>query len=803
MAADNSKDEDSFEEDNHSSNDNNKNDLNYYIENISKSLRIDSTDGLSQDVRLQIAIKLLNEALKFYPNTFDLKFLAHKISVRKSEMTQAMEQLNELRVLYPNNQILRDYLVQITHSVRNQLIDDNFSFFLKIPAKTQIEILVHAAELAIQCENEHSPLPVINPFRQILVEEILSVILHQKIIIHKNTLPSELQYPNQSSSTPNLYSISQQSSSSLQITYDNLKTWLERAQSYYIASKKWRKLFEVSLGVMNSCGYIRFESSPQITIIDLFEEQLKLPEKLFKLLNEKQYSVYNNKGFIEGVRTTFPFAISIGIACFVYCCHQFYELVAGSKAITTNDGTGKRDCLIPIYPITMIQSSSTSSSLCVHNPPINEMSTNIMNVKNLLINDDDYNNKTDRSKSLSKNCQTKNDEISMKSDKLKDTTDRDRESLSSLNDEAMLLLKRSLDCWKLLKQLITNGDVSKSKTVDHEIDLFTRSWCLPLDVVNALMLTRADIALLLGNLDTAYRIYHDMCGQFSGAWDAHRNRKLNKKGLTTITTIIDTTFVKDSPELSIVNADDEIKIQTPLMLPFRVLYTIAILYLLVGSYHEAKMELQIILATIPFTPVTHEHFEKDMSEDGLVVRAIKELMDCYKKELNSSSRSLNDDYNTLGNMIVLMQHGWPYWRDRLFRPVVLQKIKELNGLKYPDLLGFVSKLHDLYKENPNIYYCLISSSPSSSSNNNENNEAIRSIKALEEKIKNDSIYSYYNIIDDNNNNSLMEFCKAKLVEAKKKSEKSSSPCVVKIERRNERSEVSELSHLTSPKFFYD
>ncbi|CAJ0755791.1 17114_t:CDS:2, partial [Entrophospora sp. SA101] len=346
---------------------------------------------------------------------------------------------------------------------------------------------------------ELKPKPfTIKPLQSNNLEEILSVILHQKIIIHKNTLPSELQYPNQSSSTPNLYSISQQSSSSLQITYDNLKTWLERAQSYYIASKKWRKLFEVSLGVMNSCGYIRFESSPQITIIDLFEEQLKLPEKLFKLLNEKQYSVYNNKGFIEGVRTTFPFAISIGIACFVYCCHQFYELVAGSKAITTNDGTGKRDCLIPIYPITMIQSSSTSSSLCVHNPPINEMS-----------------------KSLSKNCQTKNDEISMKSDKLKDTTDRDRESLSSLNDEAMLLLKRSLDCWKLLKQLITNGDVSKSKTVDHEIDLFTRSWCLPLDVVNALMLTRADIALLLGNLDTAYRIYHDMCGQFSGAWDAH------------------------------------------------------------------------------------------------------------------------------------------------------------------------------------------------------------------------------------------------------------------------------------------
>ncbi|CAG8796129.1 18122_t:CDS:2, partial [Racocetra persica] len=45
---------------------------------------------------------------------------------------------------------------------------------------------------------------------------------------------------------------------------------------------------------------------------------------------------------------------------------------------------------------------------------------------------------------------------------------------------------------------------------------------------------------------------------------------------------------------------------------------------------------------------------------------------------------------TLGNIIVLSQCGWPYWRDRMFRPVVIPLIKKCGGLIYPDLLRFVN-----------------------------------------------------------------------------------------------------------------
>ncbi|CAG8729142.1 19391_t:CDS:1, partial [Gigaspora rosea] len=41
---------------------------------------------------------------------------------------------------------------------------------------------------------------------------------------------------------------------------------------------------------------------------------------------------------------------------------------------------------------------------------------------------------------------------------------------------------------------------------------------------------------------------------------------------------------------------------------------------------------------------------------------------------------------TLGNIIGLSQHGWPYWSDRMSQPIVLPLIKKWEGLIYPDLL---------------------------------------------------------------------------------------------------------------------
>ena len=92
------------------------------------------------------------------------------------------------------------------------------------------------------------------------MEDILPGILHQKILVYDNNLPPEI--PIYQPNTSNVTSSTSQLNSSrscLHVTYSQLKLWLERVQGFYIANKDWRKLFEVSLGVMDSCGYLRFE----------------------------------------------------------------------------------------------------------------------------------------------------------------------------------------------------------------------------------------------------------------------------------------------------------------------------------------------------------------------------------------------------------------------------------------------------------------------------------------------------------------------------------------------------------------
>ena len=67
-------------------------------------------------------------------------------------------------------------------------------------------------------------------------------------------------------------------------------------------------------------------------MVDLFDDPHKLPSKLFCLLNQKQMSLVNQP-FMMHDSAPHSFAVSIGIACFVLCCHEFYEYVAGLKSM--------------------------------------------------------------------------------------------------------------------------------------------------------------------------------------------------------------------------------------------------------------------------------------------------------------------------------------------------------------------------------------------------------------------------------------------------------------------------------------
>lgn len=174
------------------------------------------------------------------------------------------------------------------------------------------------------------------------------------------------------------------------------------------------------------------------------------------------------------------------------------------------------------------------------------------------------------------------------------------------------------------------------------------------------MLTRGDLALSIGSWDTAYTFCQKICTRIEGAWDAHRKKVSEKEQSPPLPS---PTYLQkkqqliqeESSDLSKIN-DFSVKAQTPLLLTFRVIYSISMIYLLIGWWREARKELLMVLATIPFTPVTQEHFRKDdwcmnktiegiehgvgykrkhfklmeVTQEGLVVRAVKELMACYE-----------------------------------------------------------------------------------------------------------------------------------------------------------------------------
>ncbi|CAG8590122.1 7832_t:CDS:2 [Funneliformis caledonium] len=692
-----------------------------------------------------------------------------------------------------------------------------------------------------------TPVLIINHKIIVRLEDILSVILHQKIIVSDNNLPTEIPIyqPKTSNASISLATSSasqpNSSQSCLHVTYNQLKSLLEKAQGFYIANKDWRKLFEVSLGVMNSCGYLRFESSPRTTMVDLFDDPHQLPSKLFSLLNQKQISLVN-KTFMMHDTTPHPFAVSIGIACFVLCCHEFYEYVAGLKS--------KRTCLIPIFPtgqfaIMTPPSSplltSTSLSSYAHHVPCDETrvnkrrrlslsfllskgssnkeigetecesyiddsgisfkrlkhinintandeksnkygGNNVMNVKNLLIDNDN--------EQQNQNSIKTSHELNMEQIKL---WEESYISSETITHDAMSYMERALTCWQLLEEMVSRGG-NDPKVLDKELENHIRSWELPLDVSNAIMLTRGDLAFSHGSLNTACTFCREICTRISGAWDAYRKKASKKEQSPSLSSTTDYLQTKqliqeESSDSSKIN-DFSIKVQTPLILPFRVIYSISMLYLLVGWWREARVELLIILATMPFTPVTREHFEKDdwcvnkkkvegisyyegnkqnqfrlmeVTQEGLVVRAIKELMACYEEELSSIPHNQLD--NTLGHIIVLTQYGWPYWRDRLFRRVILPGIKEHGGLIYPDMLRFVYNIEilreicELHRIFPDLNFSLLkqSSTATASAVQLSNlNITKTSIQALEDKINHPSSRSI--------NEKLVEFCKEKLIQ---------------------------------------
>ncbi|CAG8570582.1 1703_t:CDS:2, partial [Scutellospora calospora] len=598
-------------------------------------------------------------------------------------------------------------------------------------------------------------------------EGILEPIFRQNIIIHEVCLPHEIKVFNPQKDLPIPISTSTSPQpnypTNFNVTFIQLKIWLERAQGFYIASKEWRKVFEVSFTVMASCGILKFESGPKTKLVAIFDDPKQLPSKVFEILN-KESSFNNSLTYLD--TAPHPFALSIGYVSPLLIEKLNYKKQPHAISIMQCHLLSKqRTCLTPVYVSGLLKTSETSyiqhfsddsrsskkrklSFLLadgLDDEMVNEENNvkNVMNVKNLLIQEPSQENDSSVTQRDQLNTHIQNsfqewEEIYNASD--------------SYIEEAISYRERALNCWQLCASLVERVD-GETQVLEKELERFIDTWNLPFDISNAILLTRGDIALSHGQLNEANAFYHEICSRSSGAWSKHRKKEKYRQSLSSLypnaQSIQDNEF--DSEESSI-------KEQIPLLLLFRVCYSISILYLAIDWSFPACAELYTILVAIPFTPITQEHFEKDdwlinkkevestlyngeckrerfkwieATQEDLMVRAIKELMRCYEKELNSGVKSYPLDH-TLGNIIVLSQCGWPYWRDRIFLPIVIPLIKKYGGLNYPDLLRFVNnvdilrELLALHHESPNLNFtfCPISKDDQMDSTN-------ISIKALE------------------------------------------------------------------------
>ncbi|CAG8525992.1 19999_t:CDS:10 [Gigaspora rosea] len=636
------------------------------------------------------------------------------------------------------------------------------------------EIKAHAAQLALKCEIQHKPLSECNKYRKLFVENILEEILRQNIVIHEESLPSEIKVfnPQKDSSFPISTSTSPQPNypTNFNVTYDQLKIWLERAQGYYIASKEWRKVFEVSFTVMASCGILKFESGPKTKLVVIFDDPKQLPSKVFEILNKESLTTFNNS--LTYLGTPHPFALSIGIACFFCLLLSRILPICGWTKSTPPEGN-QRTCLTPIYIPGLMKTSETS---LIQNLSDNQRSSKKRKLSFLLAEDSDDGNENEMNLLIEEPNPQKSDSTVTGRDQLDTNLQnliKEWEEFYNVSDiyieEARSYRDRAMNCWKLCASLVERTD-GETQVLEKELERLIKEWNLPFDVSNAILLTRGDIALSSGKVIEAREFYYEICSRSSGAWNKHRKEEKHRKSL-----LYPSSQSTHDDELDPTSTDESsIKEQIPLLLLFRVCYSISILHLAIDLWCQAPVELYMILVTIPFTPITQEHFEKDdwlmdrkmkeaalcgveckresfkwieTTQEDLMVRSIKELMRCFEIELNAGIKCYPLD-QTLGNIIVLSQHGWPYWRDRMFRPIVLPLIKKWGGLIYPDLLRFVNntdilcELLALYRESPelNFAFCPISTDDQPAS-------TIISIQALESCINrpscNETLIAFY------------------------------------------------------------
>ncbi|CAO3643802.1 unnamed protein product [Cunninghamella blakesleeana] len=565
-------------------------------------------------------------------------------------------------------QILFDYIQEYPRHAYKYMIE-------------AIDILIHSIETENATDER-------NKYFHILVSDLLPRLSKQRILLTFSECP-----PSVKSTDSKHYII---------IPLYLYEKYIMIGQSYYIRNRNWDELTKFTCMMISTIGYNGYEQLNTVSHTIRFQY---LKEHRFNVhiddITGSQNSNNNNKNTVSDdiqqlkVSATLLCEYMVVLSQFVYFGYEYYKSVCGTDINNNNNEDRsssplEKTCLVPICAFQSFFKEPPSSSSSITTTYENENKS------------EDYHHDLNNNRKRQKNDSSVDDIDRQKKTKL-DIPDRgqglDATCMKGV-DFALQVLSKAADCLRHLVDMCQWASIhamvdDQSKLLNswergnhhHELNRIIDYYELPFDVKNAVLLVQSDLALSLpsvpGNLAKALELSQIICDRI----EVERRNE------------------KKSEDLNI-----------PFMFAFRVLYSIAVIYLLVGSVQQSTLEIAIILSVFPI-PIEmneasfiadeidcgtvskifqdHEFGLMQVNQVGLVVRCIKHLVVGLDNEseqrtgLASIDSAMRWDEKA-GNMIVLMQYGWPYWSSRTnMWEKIIHRIKEKRIFKNREFLEYV------------------------------------------------------------------------------------------------------------------
>ncbi|KAI7898059.1 uncharacterized protein BX663DRAFT_526039 [Cokeromyces recurvatus] len=625
-------------------------------------------------------------------NSFENEFTILRNAIQKGNFERAIQSFVLLHSNSIQNPTFQAYLIQLAENIdpaKDNEASSTRLFFASLPCLLQSNIIDFATERLegkesmrafmilfdyIQAYPRHAYKYLIGAINllilcaqalkgderqkciSLLVTELFPRLCKQRLfLVRKDKVPSIK---------------STESKHFITLPYDLFEQFLLLGQRFYIKKHQWNDATKFTCSMLSACGYSGLEQLDSVTHITQFE-----------YLREHRDSVridddINENGDTHMLPTTEDLTIISTLMCeymaatsqFVRFGYDYYQYVCGTDSASNN--TLEKFCLIPVcsfqptngYPHQRFgqkrgqdkNNNEERTTLDFSDDVISTAGSNskrprLDNINNDTNSDNDDDDEVDRSKGLDSYC-------------VKGV------------DDALQILSKAGDCLRHIVELWqwASNKISHKPLIEQlggweqELCRVIDGYKLPFDMHNAVLLVRSDLALsspsVPGNLAKALELSQTICDRIEV------QRRQEK-----------TDYSRSSIDMDI-----------PFMFAFRVLYSIGIIYLLVGSLQQSTLEIAIILSVFPIPNGLDEYdFVTDetdcrtvanifhgrefglmrVTQEGLVVRCIKHLIVSLDNEseqrvgMASIDSALRWDEKA-GNMIVLMQYGWPYWSNR-------------------------------------------------------------------------------------------------------------------------------------------